>query len=85
MEKKDIGTFSILEIETVESADFASAWFFENSEKLETRKYGKDTFSDKYGEVYGWIGKNRNRIRGLSLEQQEKMMIDEGILTRADI
>lgn len=85
MEKKNIGTFSILDVETVESADFASAWEIENKDIIKTRKYGAKTFSDKRNEIFEWIGANRDRIRNLTFEQQEEMMIAEGIITRDDI
>lgn len=85
MEKKNIGIYSILDVETVESADYSSAWYFENMEQLETRKYAENTFSDKYAKVSHWIGANRDKIRNLTLEQQEEMMIAEGIITRDDI
>lgn len=81
----NIGTFSILDVETVEAADYSSAWYFRNIKKLKTRKYAEDTFSDKYSEVSHWIGVNRDRIRDLTLEEQEKMMIEESILSKSDI
>lgn len=85
MEKKDIGAFSILDVETVESADFASAWEISNIDIIETRKYGAKPFSDQRSRILDWIGTNRNRIRNLTFEQQEEMMIEEGIITRNDI
>lgn len=85
MGKRNIGIYSILDVETVESADFSSAWSIGNMKQLETRKYAKNPFSNKFTEVYNWIGDNRERIRGLTLEQQEEIMIAEGILAKEDI
>ncbi len=85
MEKKDIGTYSILDVETVEASDFASAWEIDNIDIIETRKYGAEPFSDKRSEILAWVGKNRDRIRNLTFEQQEEMMLAEGIITRDDI
>ncbi|MCM1061328.1 MAG: hypothetical protein NC452_13720 [Eubacterium sp.] len=84
-EKINIGTYSILDVETFEAAEFSSAWFIGNADELEKRKYGQNTFSDKFTEVYNWVGDNRSRIRNLTLEQQEEIMIAEGILTKDDI
>lgn len=85
MEKREIGTYSILDVETVESADYSSLWYLKNEEKLKTRKYAEKRLSDKFNSVYYWVGDNRNRIKNLTLEQQEEMMITEGIITRDDI
>lgn len=32
-----------------------------------------------------WVGENRDRIRDLSLEECEELMIADGIITRDDI
>ena len=85
MEKNNIGTFSILDVETAEAADYSSLWDLQNSEKLKTRKYAQNPLSDTYGKIYYWVGENRDRIKGLTLEQQEEIMIAEGIITRDDI
>lgn len=83
--EKNIGTFSILDVDTVEGADFSSAWYYENIEKLKTRKYAQKRLSENFNRVYYWIGDNREKIRGLTLEQQEDIMIAEGVITRDDI
>lgn len=89
MDKKNIGTYSILDVETVEAADYSGLWFIENKEQLKTRKYAKERFrghfSDDFDKVYYWVGVNRERLRGLTLEQQEEIMIEEGILTYDEI
>lgn len=85
MEKKNVGTFSILDVDTVEGADFSSTWYYGNKEKIKTRKYAQERLSEIFNRVYYWIGDNRERIRGLTLEQQEEIMIKEGIITRNDI
>lgn len=71
--------------EIFDSAEFASAWNIENMYKLETRKYGKDPFSVTFNKVYAWVGDNRDRLRNLTLEEQEEIMIAEGVITRDDI
>lgn len=85
MENKNTSTFSILDVETVESADFASAWEIRNIDIIESRKYGAKPFSDQRSRILDWIGTNRKRICNLTFEQQEEMMIEEGIITRNDI
>lgn len=71
--------------EIFDSAEFASAWNIENMYKLETRKYGQDDFSPIFARVYRWVGENRDRLRDLTLEEQEEIMIAEGVITRDDI
>lgn len=78
-------SFAPLTEEIFDSTEFASAWNIENWKTLRTRKYGQDDFSPIFACVYDWVGKNRDRLRGLSLEEQEKIMIAEGVITRDDI
>ncbi|MCM1062006.1 MAG: hypothetical protein NC452_17195 [Eubacterium sp.] len=85
MEKNTASTFSILDVETVESTDFASSWEIKYRDKIKTRKYGAKPFSNKRNAIFEWIGKNRKEIRNLTFEQQEEMMIKDGVLTRDDI
>lgn len=85
MEDKFVGVFSMLDVETVEAADYSAHWELVNEDKLKTRKYYPETFSDKYNRVYYWVGENRKRIDGLTLEEQEEIFIKEGLLTKEDI
>lgn len=77
--------FSYLSIDDVEGGEFASAWFIGNMDKITKRKYGKNLFSDLYNKVHSWVWDNRDRIRGMKLEEQEELMIAEGVITRDDI
>ena len=45
-EKKSIGRFSILDEETFDAAENSEYWVTINREKLKTRKYYPETFSD---------------------------------------
>lgn len=69
----------------LESGEFASSWNIENYEEISKRKYGADRLGGTFMKVYIWIGANRDRIRDLTLEEQENMMIAEGVITRSDI
>lgn len=71
--------------EIFDSTEFASAWNAENWQTLRTRKYGKDYFGATFARVYDWVGTNRDRLRDLTLEEQEEIMIAEGVITRDDI
>lgn len=71
--------------EIFDSAEFASAWNIGNKPTLKTRKYGQDPFSPIFARVYDWVGDNRDKLRGLTLEEQEEIMIAEGVITRDDI
>lgn len=77
--------FAPLTEEIFDSAEFSSAWNIENWQTLRTRKYGQDYFSAIFNSVYLWVGENRDRLRGLTLEEQEEIMIAEGVITRDDI
>lgn len=81
MEDKFVGAFSMLDVETVEAADFASAWEIKNMDKIKTRKYGKKRFSEERSRIFEWVGINRDKIRSLTFEQQEELMIKEGVIT----
>ena len=84
MEKKNIGMFSMLTYEDYEWDECVSAWDSEHCDKLETRKYAAN-FNPKYFEVKDWVYAHRKVIENLTLEQQEEMMIKDGVLTRDDI
>lgn len=84
-EKKSIGRFSILDEETFDAAENSEYWATINREKLKTRKYYPETFSDKFSKIYYWAGHNLDKLEGLTLEEQEEIFIKEGLLTREDI
>lgn len=66
------------------AAEFASDWACGNMWELEKKRYWKD-FSLLQYKVRLWVGENRDRIRDLSLEECEELMIADGIITRDDI
>lgn len=84
-EKKSIGTFSILDEETFDAAENSEYWEDINYDKLKTRKYFPEKFSDKYSKIYYWAGHNFDKLEGLTLEEQEEIFIKEGLLSREDI
>lgn len=76
--------FTALGYEDYERTEFTSAWFIRNSDEIKTRKYGT-RFNPKMNDVREWAYAHRDVIRGLTLEEQEKMMIADGVLTPDDI
>lgn len=84
MEKKNIGTFSMMTYEDYEWDECVSAWECRHDEELETRKYATK-FNPKLFEVKDWVYAHREEVRNLTLEQQEEMMIKDGVLTRDEI
>ena len=62
-EKKSIGRFSILDEETFDAAENSEYWVTINREKLKTRKYYPETFSDKFSKIYYWAGHNLHKGR----------------------
>ena len=68
-----------------ECGEFASAWNISNYEEISKRKYGADRLGGTFMKVYVWVGANRDRIRDLILEQQEQLMLAEGVITNGDI
>ncbi len=86
-ETKNLGVFSAMGFEDYDCGEFYSAWRTCNSEKIKTRKYGKTPFNPTFSKVKAWVWKNYQKIRAekLTLEQQEELMIAEGVITREDI
>ena len=75
--------FTALGYEDYEWAECTSAWFIRNSEKIETRKYGT-RFNPKMDDVYDWVYAHKDIIRDIPFEEQEQMMIADGVLTPED-
>lgn len=84
MEKTNIGTFSMMTYEDYEWDECVSAWSARHTEKLETRKYATK-FNPKLFKVKDWVYEHKDIVRSLTLEQQEEMMIKDGILTLDEI
>lgn len=84
MEKKNIGIYSIMTYEDYEWDECVSAWSFFHMNELKNRKYASQ-FNPKLFEVKDWVYEHREDVKSLTLEQQEEMMIKDGILTREDI
>lgn len=87
-ETKNLGVFSALGYEDYDAGEFSTYWFITNIDKIEqTRKYGKTPFNPTFSKVKAWVWRNYQKIRAekLTLEQQEELMIAEGVITREDI
>jgi len=86
-ETKNLGVFSAMGFEEYDAGEFMTAWHIGNSDKIETRKYGKTPFNPTLSKIEAWVWKNYQKIRAekLTLEQQEELMIAEGVITREEI
>lgn len=87
MEKmKNIGVFSIMTYEDYAWDEYVSAWSAQFRTQLKARKYYTD-FNPKRIKVKDWAYAHKQEIesQNLTLEQQEEMMIEDGILTRDEI
>lgn len=76
--------FTALGFEDYDWSETTSAWFVHNMDKLKTRKYNQG-FTPQMGRVYDWVYEHRNIIWDTTLEEQEQMMIADGVLTPDDI
>lgn len=76
--------FTALSSEDYERTEFTSAWFITFMDELETRKYGT-RFNPKLNKVNEWVYKHKDIALNTPLEEQERMMIEDGVLTPEDI
>ena len=76
--------FTALGYEDYEWTECTSAWDIVNSKSLETRKYAQG-FNPKINDVYDWVYAHRDIIWDVPFEEQEQMMIADGVLTPEDI
>ena len=76
--------FTALGYEDYEWSEITSAWFCRHMDELKTRKYNQG-FTPQMDRVYDWVYEHRDIIRDISLEEQERMMIADGVLTPEDI
>ncbi len=76
--------FTALGYEDYDRTETTSAWHIKNMDSLKTRKYGK-RFNPKIDDVYEWVYNHRDIIRDIPFEEQEQMMIADGVLTPEDI
>lgn len=76
--------FTALTFEDYEWSEYASAWSAHFSKELETRKYAQ-IFNIKIAKVYDWVYKHKDIVWDTTLEEQEKMMLADGVITPEDI
>ena len=76
--------FSAVGIDEVEWSEFTSSWSIKFMVELEDRKYHKD-FNPKFVDVLNWAFAHKNMIRDMPFEEQERLMIEDGVITAADI
>lgn len=76
--------FTALTFEDYDYTETTSAWHIKNMDNLKTKKYGA-RFNPKIDKVYDWVYEHRDIIQELSFEEQEQMMIADGVLTPEDI
>lgn len=76
--------FSAIGVEDIEWSEFSSAWFLKYMDEISNRKYFKN-FSSKYTEVVDWAFAHKDMVWDTPFEEQEKMMIADGVLSESDI
>ena len=79
-----MGINAALGFEDYDYTETTSAWYISNVDELETRKYG-DAFNPKMNKVRDWVYKHKDIIWDTPFEEQERMMIADGVLTPEDI
>lgn len=73
-----------LGLEDYMETEFTSAWHIHFLKELKTRKYN-DGFTPQMDRVYDWVYKHKDIVWDTPLEEQERMMIEDGVLTPDDI
>ena len=76
--------FTALDYEDYDRTETTSAWYIHYREELRTRKYNEG-FNPKMNKVYDWVYKHKEIIWDTPFEEQERMMIADGVLTPEDI
>lgn len=71
-------------VEDYLSTELTSAWYIHYSKELDTRKYAEG-FNPKMNKVYDWVYEHRDIIWDTPFEEQERMMIEDGVLTPEDL
>ncbi len=76
--------FTALGYEDYDRTETTSAWYIHFMDELDTRKYAEG-FNPKMNKVYDWVYAHKNIIWDIPFEEQERMMIADGVLTPEDI
>ncbi len=76
--------FTALGYEDYAWSECTAAWSARFMGELKTRKYYQG-FNPTMNKVYDWVYEHRDIIRKTTLEEQEQMMIADGVLTPDDI
>ena len=76
--------FSAVGVEEIERSEFTSSWSIKFMDELDSRKYAQG-FNPKFNEVLDWVFRHRERIKNMPFEEQERLMIADGVISDADI
>ena len=76
--------FSATGIEETEWGEFTSAWSLKFMDELSGRKYAEG-FNPKFTAVLNWAFAHRKKIENMPFDEQEQLMIKDGVLTENDI
>ena len=76
--------FSAIGVEEVEWGEFTSSWSIKFMDELASRKYHKN-FNPKFVDVLNWAFAHRDMIRNMPFEEQERLMIADGVITADDL
>lgn len=76
--------FTAMGYEDYDWSETTSAWFIHFMDELDTRKYAT-RFNPKMNRVNDWVYAHKDIIWDTPFEEQERMMIADGVLTPEDI
>lgn len=76
--------FSAIGVEDIEWSEFTSAWSIRFMLELKNKQYRKN-FNPKFVDVLNWAFAHRDIVWDTPFEEQEKMMIADGVLSESDL
>lgn len=82
MEQQKIG---MLTYDDIERSECSSAWNARFHKELKSRKYAQPICSPLKAAINRWLYAHRDEIWDISLEETERRMIEDGVLTPDDI
>lgn len=76
---------SMLTYDDIEWGECVSAWDIGHMDELKSRKYAQPICSPLQAAIGDWLYAHRDEIWDISLEEAERRMIADGVLTPDDI
>lgn len=76
---------SMLTYDDIEWGECVSAWDIGHMDELKSRKYAQPISSPLQAAIGDWLYAHRDDLENMSLEEAERRMIEDGVLTPDDI